>query len=120
MAFILSQHKDVIQKITLNIGNFLGSENAEDAKLTLREPNYLETIGLKKAASEGEEGLARYMSEVLSELLVEHNIYKTEEDLASNQEVCDLIFSKVELADYVASEYFKAVFTSRLSKNEEK
>lgn len=120
MAFIMDQHTDVIQKVTLNIGTFLGCEKAEDAHLTLRETNYLETLALKKAATEGEEGLAKYMKAVLPSVLLEHDIYKTADVLATNEEVCELIFSKMELGDFVAGEYFKAVFTSRLSKTEEK
>lgn len=120
MAFVMDEHKDVIQKVTLNIGTFLGCENAEDAHLTLREPSYLETLALKRYATKGEEAIAEYMETMLPVFLVEHDIYKTADVLATNGEVCELVFSKMELADFVAGEFFKAVFTSRLSKTEEK
>lgn len=120
MAFVMDEHKDVIQKVTLNIGTFLGCENAEDAHLTLRETNYLETLALKKASAKGEEGVAEYMKTFLPAILVEHDIFKTADVLATNEEVTELVFSKMELGDFVAGEYFKAVFTSRLSKTEEK
>ena len=121
MAFVIDEHKDVIQKITVNIGTFLGCETDEEVHLTFRESNYLETLGIKKSfTSEGEEGLAREIKKILPTVLVEHDIYRTQGTLASNEEVCDLIFSKVGLADYVSGEYFKAVFSSQLSKTEEK
>jgi len=120
MAFVMSEH-NVVQKITLNIGNFLGCEKAEDVQLTFRESTYLETLGLKKSLSDGgENALAEEISKIFPSILVEHDIYKTKDTLATNEEVRDLIFSKTDLADYVAGEYFKMVFSSQLSKTEEK
>ena len=121
MAFVMDEHKDVIQKITVNIGTFLGCEKDEDVHLTFRESNYLETLGLKKAfTGEDMENVAKYIEKIFPSVLVEHDIYKTQDTLASNEEVCNLIFSKTALADFVSGEYFKAVFSSQLSKTEEK
>lgn len=121
MAFVMDEHKDVIQKITVNIGTFLGCETDEEVHLTFRESSYLETLGLKNAfTGEDAENLAKYIKKIFPDILVEHDIYKTKDVLASNEEVCELIFSKSVLADYVSGEYFKAVFSSQLSKTEEK
>ena len=120
MAYVMAEH-DATQKVVVNIGTFLGCEKAEDVHLTFRESSYLETLAIKKAyASDGEEGLAREIKKIFPSALVEHDIYRDKDTLATNEEVCELVFSKWELADYVSGEYFKAVFSSQLSKIEEK
>ena len=114
------QLNNCIQKVRINIGKLVGLESDEECYLILKELPTLEVLKLKEAHDKGLQAIMEFFKEIIPLILVEHNLYETEQQKMSNKDVADFIFEKSELTNKVISEYSNASFFTQTSKNEDK
>lgn len=113
-------YDNCIQKVRIEFGELLGCKEDKEAYIVLKELPTLETMRLNEAHEKGQSELLEFFLGVLPKIIVEHNLYETEEKKMTNEAVVDLIFEKLEVTTKVITEYTEAIFTSRLNKKEEK
>ena len=96
----------------INLGRFFGVPEA-DAYVELREPSTFDALKMEKAAKGGEpeESLAVFR-EILPRLIVEHNLYRSESEKLSPEEVVEAMVEKMELFSFVVTEYSARVLFS--------
>lgn len=114
------QLENCIQKIRINIGKLVGLENDDECFIVLKELPTLEILKLKEAHDKGVEAIMKYFKDIIPEIIVEHNLYETEQQKMTNKAVADLIYDKSELTNKVITEYTNASFFTPTSKGEEK
>lgn len=112
------QLENCIQKVRINIGKLVGLENDDECYIVLKELPTLEILKLKDAHDKGIEALMKYFKDVIPDILVEHNLYETEQQKMSNKAVAELIYDKSELTNKVISEYTNASFFTPTSKGD--
>lgn len=106
----LSDDKYII-KTKILLGTIFDQENDEDVFIELKEPNGLKFIRLNDSIKDGksETVIFEQVVNLLPEVIISHNIYKTETELADNQQVIDALLSKTEALTHVVSEYSEKV-----------
>lgn len=114
------EYAKAIQSVRINIGSLLGLEKDEEAFIVCKELPTLEQIKLKEAKDKGEIALLEYFKEVLPNIIIEHNLYETEEKKMSTKDITDLIFEKSALTVKVIEEYAKGSFFTPTNKAKEK
>ena len=80
-----------------------------EAFLELKELDTLTTLKLRALADKQDEVVA-YFKEVLPSIIVDHNLYETEDKKMSNKEIANFIYEKLELSTKIMTEYTKAIF----------
>ncbi len=106
-------------KVRVNIGKELGLENENEAFIELKEIPTLETMNLKEMTSKSEKELIQYFKNMLPMIIVDHNLYVSENIKMSNEEVVEIVFEKNTLATKVIGDYLQnAFFTSAPKKGE--
>ncbi|MCD1654717.1 hypothetical protein K7J14_08360 [Treponema zuelzerae] len=93
------------------IGNFLGG-SPEDCFVELREPSTTELYDLKEKwrVTRGSASQSMYaLVDLLPNLIVEHNGYKSENEKYSSQEMVETILSKIEMFEHVVMQYYEKV-----------
>lgn len=91
------------------IGSFLGQEKDEDAYVVLSEPSVRLAGKLKHL---GEDEALETFTEMLPDLIVEHNLYEDDEVLMSKSDVAELIGGKISLALHVLKGFTQGLFPS--------
>ena len=114
------QLDNCIQKIRINIGTNVGLEKDDECFIVLKELPTLEVLKLKKAHDEGIEAVMQYFKDILPLILVDHNLYETEQQKMTNEAVADLIYDKNDLTYKVITEYSNSTFFTRQSQKEGK
>lgn len=114
------QLDNCIQKVRINIGKLVGLENDDECYIVLKELPTLEVIKLKEAHEGGLQKIMEFFKEIIPYILVDHNLYETEQQKMNGKEVADFIFEKSELTNKVITEYSNASFFIQASKNEDK
>ena len=121
MPFIRQKaYNNAIQKVRVEFGTLIGLEKEEDAYVVLKELPTLEMMQLNEAHSKGHVELMKFFHEVMPHILVDHNLYETEEKKMTDKAVTDFIFEKLELTSKIVSEYAGAAFFTRLNKTEDR
>ena len=115
-----SAYNNAIQRVRVEFGTLIGLEKDEDAYVVLKELPTLEMMQLNEAHEKGHVVLMKFFHEVIPHILVDHNLYETEEKKMTDKAVTDFIFEKLELTSKIVSEYAAASFFTRLNKAEEK
>ena len=111
MAYIRKKAYDnAIQKVRVNFGTIVGQEKDDDAYVILKELPTLEMMQLKDAHEKGQKELLEFFKEVLPQIIVEHNLYETEKQKMSNEDVASFIYEKLDLTGKVIGEYASASF----------
>jgi len=119
--FDISKDMDkAIQKVTVYIGDLLGLEKKEDCFVTLSEPEALDTVKIQRVQKEDNkaEWALEYFKTIFPRILVDHDIMNAGRK-CSNEDVCNLIFKKMSVAEYIVAQYFDAVFHSPQQKTNE-
>ena len=114
------QLENCIQRVRINIGKLVGLEQDDECYIILKELPTLEILKLKEAHNEGLGAVMKYFKDVIPYILVDHNLYETEQQKMKNEDVADLIFQKNELTNKVISEYTASAFFTPASKKEDK
>jgi len=111
MAYINKRDRqNVITKITIQFGTKLNCPEDSDAEITLREPDEMEILEWAEAKRQGALVAMRFFKQLMPSLVVWHNLMEDETEKMTNEDVVELIFSKQDAANYVSSEWSKAVF----------
>ena len=114
MAYIRKKAYDnAIQKVRVNFGTIIGQEKDEDAYVVLKELPTLEMMQLKDAHEKGQKELLTFFKDVLPQIIVEHNLYETEKQKMTNEDVASFIYEKIDLTGKVIGEYASASFFTR-------
>jgi hypothetical protein len=103
-------------KAKIFIGQFLGGK-AEDAFIELKEPDVATAMKFNKSG-QGEETIS-VLIEKLPELLVNHDLKKSENESLSPIEVAKVVTSKIDLFTYVMKEYKEKVLFTQGRKESE-
>lgn len=112
--FVKSKNYDnCIQKVRIEVGTLVGLDNDNEAFITLRELPTFEMLGLKEAYDKGEDGVLRYLREIMPSLIVDHNFYEDEKAKMTNEALTDLIFERVDLSNKIINGYTSAAFFTR-------
>ena len=114
------QLENCIQRVRINIGKLVGLENDDECYIVLKELPTLEILQLKEAHNKGINALMEFFKEIIPHILVDHNLYETEQQKMTNEAVAELIYEKNELTNKVISEYTGASFFTPASKKEGK
>lgn len=120
MYYKNKSYNNALQKVTINFGKLIGEKEDEDAYIVLKELPTMETLELKEAQEKGELELMKYFKHVLPSIIVDHNLWESDEKKMSNEDVISFVFEKLDLTTKVISEYTDGVFTSRLNKKDDK
>lgn len=112
---------DYIQTVRINFGELLGQEKDEEAFVVLKEMPTITTVGLAEKKEGGKiVELMEYFKQILPGLIVEHPFFKDENTKMSNEEVVDIVFSRLDITEKVLDGYNSAVFHSRPNNAKEK
>lgn len=113
-------YDSAIQKVKIEIGTLVGLESDEEAFLTLREMSTFNTMKLRDSAKADKDSVINFFYEVMPEIIVDHNLYITEQKKMTNEEVRDFIFEKIELSTLILQKYSAASFFIPRKKSEDK
>lgn len=117
--FIRSEAKNKgLQSVKLNIGNFFDQEKPEDVQIRLREVTIAQSMELTKDTSS--KAVLNMFMEILPDILIEHNLYETPDELMETGDVIELFKKKGKLLSYIMQEYTRALFQAPPKQSEEK
>ena len=108
--------KNYIKTYRLEFGAELGAEKPDDAYVVLREPSIIELTDID-GAGVGSDAL-RALMKALPTFIVEHNIYNSETEQATAEQVVELISSNIAASVKVLKEYMEQVKAPFRSKTE--
>ena len=119
MAYINKRDRfNAIRKVAIQFGTSLGCEKDEEAEIIVREPTEIEVLDWNEANSvSSSEGMKRF-KELLTAMIVSHNLMEDEQEKMSNEAVVDLIYSKTDIVQLVVEEWSKKVFRTPQSRRE--
>ena len=104
-----NDYEKALRKVKIEFGTLIGLDTDAEAFLELKELDTLTTLKLRSLAEKQDEVIA-YFKEILPTIIVDHNLYETEDKKMSNKEIANFIFEKLELSTKVMTEYTKAIF----------
>lgn len=104
-----NDYDKALRKVKIEFGTLVGLDTDAEAFLELKELDTLTTLKLRSLADKQDEVIA-YFKEILPSIIVDHNLYETEDKKMSNKDVASFIFEKLELSTKVMTEYTKAIF----------
>lgn len=93
---VIVKDESYLIKTRVAVGKFFGRE-ADEAFIEIREPDGRDLMRVKTAFSDGDAALMGAFLDILPRIIVEHNLYKTEEALHSNAEVAAIVNNKAAL-----------------------
>lgn len=121
MAFVRDRaYQNAIQKVKVEFGTLVGLDTDPEAYIILKELPTLEMMQLNEAHEKGPVALMEFFHKVMPHIIVEHNLYETEDKKMSDKAVTDFIFEKLDLTSKIVSDYAASAFFTRLNKAEEK
>jgi len=106
--------------VRVEFGTLIGEEKDEDAYVVLKELPTLEMMSLKEAQEKGEVELMKFFKAVIPSILTDHNLYETETQKMTKEEVANFIFEKLSVTSKVIGGYSNAAFFTQGNKAEEK
>lgn len=104
-----NDYDKALRKVRIEFGTLIGLDTDAEAFLELKELDTLTTLKLRALADKQDEVVA-YFKEVLPSIIVDHNLYETEDKKMSNKEIANFIYEKLELSTKIMTEYTKAIF----------
>lgn len=114
MKYVRSKaYENAIQKVRVDFGTLIGLEKDEDAYVVLKELPTLEMMKLNEAHEKGRKELLEFFKDVLPLIIVDHNLYETEKQRMSDEDVAAFIYEKLDLTGKVIGEYASASFFTR-------
>ena len=121
MAYINKRDRfNAIKKVTIQFGKFLGCPEDADAEIVVREPSELEVLDWREANQVStKEGMSKF-KEMLTGMIVSHNLMEDESEKMKTSDVVDLIYAKTDLTSHIVSQWSKSVFPSPTNKREGK
>lgn len=102
-------YDNALRKVRIEFGTLIGLDTDAEAFVVLKEMDTLTTLKLRSLVGKEDEVIA-YFKEVLPAIIVDHNLYETEDKKMSTKDVTSFIFEKLELSTKVVAEYTKAIF----------
>lgn len=119
MAYVRKKAYDnAIQKVKVEFGTIIGQEKDEDAYVVLKELPTLEMMQLKEAHEKGQKELLEFFKDVLPKIIVEHNLYETETQKMTGDDVAAFIYEKIDLTGKVIGEYAGASFFTQTTSSD--
>ena len=106
-------YKNAIQKIKVEFGTLIGLEKDEEAYVVLKELPTMEMMQLNEAHEKGRKELLEFFKTVLPLIIVEHNLYETENQKMTSEAVASFIYEKLVLTGKVIGDYASASFFTR-------
>lgn len=113
-------YDNAIQKVRVEFGTLIGLEEEKEAFVLLKELPTLEMMQLNEAHQKGQTELLQFFRDVLPRIIVDHNLYETEQKKMSTEEVTAFLYEKLDVTSKVIGEYAGAGFFTRRNKTEEK
>ncbi len=113
-------YDNAIQKVRIEFGTLIGLEQDKEAFVLLKELPTMEMMQLNEAQGKGHSELLKYFKEVLPHIIVDHNLYETEEKKMTNEAVTGFIFEKLDVTSKIVSDYATCGFFTRTNKAEGK
>ena len=104
-----NNYDKALRKVKIEFGTLVGLDTDAEAFLELKELDTLTTLKLRSLADKQDEVIV-YFKEILPNIIVDHNLYETEDKKMSNKDIANFIFEKIELSTKVMTEYTKAIF----------
>lgn len=103
-------------KAKIFIGNFFASA-IDDVFIELREPTTRELYEMQEKSAGLTDKVAKQkafmmaMIDLLPSVIVTHNIFASESVMYKNDEVVELVLAKIDLFQYVVTEYYDKVLS---------
>ncbi len=114
MPFVRDKaYSNAIQKIRVEFGTLVGLEDEKEAYIILKELPTMEMMQLNEAHEKGRMELMEFFRGVLPKIIVDHNLYETEEKKMTPEDITAFIFEKLDLTSKVVTEYSSAGFFTR-------
>lgn len=113
-------YDNAIQKIRVEFGTLIGLEEDKEAYVVLKELPTLEMMKLNEAHEKGHKELLEFFRTVLPAIIVDHNLYETEEKKMTPEAVTQFIFEKLDVTSKVVSDYASASFFTRQNRTGDK
>ena len=113
-------YDNAIQKVRIEFGTLLGLEEDKEAYIVLKELPTMEMMQLNEAHEKGQKELLQFFRDIIPRIMVEHNLYQTEEKKMSCSEVTELIYEKLDITSKVVSDYASASFFTRQNKTKDR
>lgn len=110
MYIASKNYENAVKRVKVNVGLELGLDNENEAFITLKELPTMEILKLKEVSQNGGEELLSFFKETLPNIIVDHNLYETEQKKMSNEEVVALVFESMSLTNKVLNDYSQASF----------
>jgi len=110
--------KNYIKTYRLNLGLEFGADKPEDAYVVLREPSIIELTDID-GAGVGSEAL-KALLKALPTFIVEHNIFNSETEQATAEQVVEFISSNLAASAKVLRDYMEKIKTPFRKKSESK
>jgi len=104
-----NDYDKALRKVKIEFGTLVGLDTDAEAFLELKELDTLTTLKLRSLTDKQDEVIA-YFKEILPNIIVDHNLYETEDKKMSNKDIANFIFEKLELSTKVMTEYTQAIF----------
>lgn len=104
----------------VNLGQFFDMPE-EDAYIVLREPDTFTLTKMNEAKQTDDasgRAFVEFFAGVLPDLVVDHDLYKTETQKMTAQEVRDLVYDKMEIFMHIVTEYTEHVLFTLGKKSE--
>jgi hypothetical protein len=104
--------KNYLVATKINVGSFFGGKD-EEGFIELCEPQNDSFFKLRQAAKAGDDSLREVFIEVLPSLIVDHNLFQSEEQKLSSAEIVDLVKERPLIYIALVDTYTSEVIFSR-------
>ena len=113
-------YDNAIQKVRVEFGTLIGLEEDKEAFVLLKELPTMEMMQLNEAHEKGHKELIEFFRQVLPHIIVDHNLYETEEKKMTTEAVTAFIFEKLDVTSKIVSDYASASFFTQKNKTDDK
>lgn len=104
-----NDYDKALKKVKIEFGTLIGLDTDAEAFVILKEMDTLSTLKMR-ALAEKEDEVIVYFKELLPNILVDHNLYETEDKKMSPKDVANFIFEKLEVSSKIIGDYTSSVF----------
>lgn len=113
-------YDNAIQKVRVEFGTLIGLEEDKEAFVLLKELPTMEMMQLNEAHEKGHKELIEFFRQVLPYIIVDHNLYETDEKKMTTEAVTSFIFEKLDVTSKIVSDYASASFFTRQNKTKDR
>lgn len=104
-----NDYDKALKKVKIEFGTLIGLDTDAEAFVILKEMDTLSTLKMRALADKEDEVIV-YFKELLPNILVDHNLYETEDKKMSPKDVANFIFEKLEVSSKIIGDYTSSVF----------